>query len=81
MIAEREKVFQMNNHILKSFKLPRFAYFRAFMRMLPPEVVILVLFVGIALLFAWGSTHLMQMAAKTDFLGQHMQPVDETAYV
>ena len=79
MIAERDKVFQMNNHILKSFRLPRFAYFRTVTRMLPPEVVLLVVFVIVALFFTWGSTRVMRFAANTEFLGQHMHPVEDDA--
>ena len=76
MIAEREKVFQMNNHIIKSFKLPRFAYMRAMTHMLPPEVVLTILFVVVAIFFTWGSTRFMRFAANTNVFGRLMHPVD-----
>ena len=77
MIAEREKVFQLNNHIIKSFKLPRFAHVRAVTRILPPEIVLTIMFVFIALFFTWASNHFMRWAASTETLGPHMLPDEE----
>ena len=76
MIAEREKVFQMNNHIIKSFKLPRGAYARTLFRIVPPEISLTLMFLVFAVVAVWGSTRIMRWAASTHFLGQHMYKVD-----
>lgn len=74
MIAERERVFHMNNDIIRSFKLPRGAYVRTVFKLLPPEVSLLLIFVVLAVLSVWGSNRFMQWAASTKYFGQHMNP-------
>lgn len=76
MIAERELVFQMNNKIIKSFRLPRFAYMRYIINLLPPEILLTLMFAVIAVFFVWASPRLVRWAATTKLLGEHMRPID-----
>lgn len=76
MISEREQVFQLNNNIIASFKLPRFAYLTALRRILPPEVTLVLVFALIAAFFAFAAPRIVRYAADTQLLGEHMRPVD-----
>ena len=78
MIVEREYVFQMNNKIIKSFKLPRGAYIRTVFRILPPELTLTIIFIIFALFAVNGSRRVMIWASRTEVMCQHMKQVDET---